>query len=394
MRIRYVHSANIRIPSANAVQVMRMCEAFAAQGAATELVYPEYLTGNVIPSSERYAYYGLAPTFGLRPLTAPFTAGLMRVPAYLPVAKLVAYAADIIRDATHPETQRPDVIFTRCATAALAMPSMMAWRGEERPLVVFEAHEFPRDRFRAAGLDRVDAVVAITQALADELRAERICPADRILVSPDGVPESWLAPIDRDGARRRLNLLAARPLVVFTGRLQADVVPMLFEAADQLRDVAELVVVGSPSDDDGRALDRMREAARTRALPVKFVGAVRAEEARLYQAAADMLLAPYTGTLRWARYTSPLKIFEYMAAGRPMIVSDLPVLHEVLTHGESAWLVPAASGAALADGVKTLIARPDLSERLARLAREKAPAYTWNRRARFIIDFLERRSWR
>jgi glycosyltransferase involved in cell wall biosynthesis len=88
-----------------------------------------------------------------------------------------------------------------------------------------------------------------------------------------------------------------------------------------------------------------------------------------------------------------LKLFEYMAAGRPMVVSDLPVLHEVLGHGANAWLVRAADGAAIAEGVKTLLDQPGLASALARRARSDAPQYVWSRRARTIADFLERRPW-
>jgi glycosyltransferase involved in cell wall biosynthesis len=126
---------------------------------------------------------------------------------------------------------------------------------------------------------------------------------------------------------------------------------------------------------------------------MQFAGPVRVETVRLYQSAADVLIAPYSGALRWARYASPLKIFEYMAAGRPMVVSDLPVLHEVLQHEETAWLVPAADGAAIAGGVRALLERPDLAARIGRRARLEAPKYAWNQRAKAIVDFIENRPW-
>ena len=397
MRIHYFHSANVLIPSANAVQTMHMCEAFARQRAHVELFYPRYLWGNLVPPAECCAYYGVEDLFRLRPLPAPFAPALMKLPVYLPAAKLLAYLAEAMRDGMSPSTERCNVIYTRCATAAMAMPFLYRLLPGPRPLVVFEAHEYPRDRMRAKGLRHVDAIVAITRVTAEELRTELGFPAGRIFVAPDGVPDAWLEPIEKEDARRRLGLRTERPLVVYTGRLHPDAVPLLFDTAEGLRDRADLVLVGAtPGEpvESREALERLRAQAASRGLvAMRFVGPVRAEDVRLYQSAADVLIAPYSGTLRWARYTSPLKIFEYMAAGRPMVVSDLPVLHEVLQHEGAAWFVPAADGAAMAEGVRTLLDRPDLAARIGRRAREDAATYTWSRRAAAVLDFIDHRRW-
>lgn len=397
MRIHYFHSTNVLIPSANAVQTMHMCEAFARQSAHVELFYPRYLRGNLVPPTECYAYYGVEDLFRLCALSAPFAPALMKLPAYLPAAKLLAYLAQAMRDGMSASTERCNVIYTRCATAALAMPFLYRLLPGPRPLVVFEAHEYPRDRMRAKGLRHVDAIIAITRATAEDLRTELGFPADRIFVAPDGVPDAWLKPIEKEDARQRLGLRTERPLVVYTGRLHPDAVPLLFDTAEGLRDRADLVLVGAtpgePSE-SREALEQLCAQAASRGLvAMQFVGLVRAEQVRLYQSAADILIAPYSGTLRWARYASPLKIFEYMAAGRPMVVSDLPVLHEVLQHEGAAWFVPAADGAAMAEGVRTLLDRPDLAAGIGRRAREEAPKYTWSRRAKAVLEFIEHRRW-
>jgi glycosyltransferase involved in cell wall biosynthesis len=262
-----------------------------------------------------------------------------------------------------------------------------------RPVVVFEAHEYPRDWRRAKGLRYVDAIVAITHAAAEELHTRLGFPRERILVAADGVPDAWLATIDKTEARQRLNLRAERPLAVYTGNVHPDTVPLLFQTAEALRDRADVVVVGAPPGDPAESAQGLRDlqdAARSRGLSMLFVGGVRVDDVRWYQAAADVLLAPYSGTLRWARYASPLKVFEYMAARRPMVVSDLPVLHEVLRHDENAWFVPAADGFALAEGVMRLLDHPDAAGRIASAAHERAHEYTWSRRARAVIGFLEK----
>ena len=88
-------------------------------------------------------------------------------------------------------------------------------------------------------------------------------------------------------------------------------------------------------------------------------------------------------------HTSPLKLFEYMAAGRPIVASDLPSLREVLRHGDNAWLVQPDDPAALAQGIQHLLAEPALAARLAAQAQEEVQAYTWEQRAERILSFVE-----
>jgi glycosyltransferase involved in cell wall biosynthesis len=95
----------------------------------------------------------------------------------------------------------------------------------------------------------------------------------------------------------------------------------------------------------------------------------------------DVLVLPNTATHISARYTSPLKLFEYMAAGRPIVASDLPALREVLTDGENALLVEPGNAAQLADAIGRLLHDPELAQRLAAAAWRDVQAYSWDRRA-------------
>jgi glycosyltransferase involved in cell wall biosynthesis len=96
---------------------------------------------------------------------------------------------------------------------------------------------------------------------------------------------------------------------------------------------------------------------------------------------ATMLVLPNPPSIISERYTSPLKLFEYLSIGRPIIASDLPAFREVLTDGVSARLVRAGDPAALADAMTRVAADPALAERLAAGALALAPSYTWDRRA-------------
>ena len=98
-------------------------------------------------------------------------------------------------------------------------------------------------------------------------------------------------------------------------------------------------------------------------------------------------VAPGGVTTDWM---SPLKMFEYMAAARPIVASDLPALREVLRDRENAVLVEPDNAAALADGLRCLLGDASLAHRLATQARRDVEAYTWENRARIILDFAMR----
>jgi glycosyltransferase involved in cell wall biosynthesis len=87
-------------------------------------------------------------------------------------------------------------------------------------------------------------------------------------------------------------------------------------------------------------------------------------------------------------FTSPLKLFDYMAAGVPIVASDLPALREVLRHEENALLARPGDPDAFAAAVRRLLADPVLAARLGRQARADVDGYSWDARAHALLDFF------
>ena len=76
-----------------------------------------------------------------------------------------------------------------------------------------------------------------------------------------------------------------------------------------------------------------------------------------------------------------------MAAGAPIMASDLPSLREILRHGENAWLVEPGSPSALAEGMRSLFCDRLLLGKIAKEAQQDAEKYTWKRRASAILHY-------
>jgi glycosyltransferase involved in cell wall biosynthesis len=96
---------------------------------------------------------------------------------------------------------------------------------------------------------------------------------------------------------------------------------------------------------------------------------------------ADILALPNPASAISNHATSPLKLFEYMAAGRAIVASDLPSIREVLNHDTNALLVAPGDPAALAAAIRRLATDAALRGRLGAAARSAVLDYSWSRRA-------------
>ncbi len=186
---------------------------------------------------------------------------------------------------------------------------------------------------------------------------------------------------------RKLNL-PEQPTAVYTGHFYAGRgMELLFGLAQRLPQVHFLWVGGRPQD-------VIRWKARLDSAGVENVtltGFVDKNELPLYQAAGDFLLMPYEKAIAGssggnsAAICSPMKMFDYLAAGRVILSSDLPVLHEVLNEKNTVFC-PAEDVDAWQAALESLLADPARCERLAQQARLDGQKFSWLARAQKALD--------
>jgi len=108
-----------------------------------------------------------------------------------------------------------------------------------------------------------------------------------------------------------------------------------------------------------------------------------------YLKSADVLILPNSGKKDVSRYwTSPMKMFEYMASQRPIVASDLSSIGEVLSENNSILVEP-DNPQALAEGIKKVLDDKELSQRISQQAYIDVKKYTWDKRAQKILDFVK-----
>jgi glycosyltransferase involved in cell wall biosynthesis len=148
-----------------------------------------------------------------------------------------------------------------------------------------------------------------------------------------------------------------------------------------------LLCVGGPMDAVPAYLDLAvgRGVSEHR---LRFVDRVPNKEVPLWMRACDVVTIPWPWTEFSAYFTSPLKLFEYMASRTPIVATDLPSMREILRHGKNAVLVEPGSPEALAKGIQQMLEIPDRGQRIAAQACQDVIPLTWERRAANVLAFL------
>jgi glycosyltransferase involved in cell wall biosynthesis len=392
-RLIYVSGARLPTEKAHGHQICRMCEAFARCGVAVVLLHPRRRQPDPgLRHVSVFDFYGIPPIFTVRTTAVWDVLGLGRaIPRSVAPAVAFAQALGWGRSAAHRAgLARGDLYYTRDVEPAY-------WLARGGLPFVFEAHDVPA-RARLWLLRRVlrSAALRLAVGLTAFIRDRLVvlgAPPERVAVAADGVDlERFTHLPDQAACRRRLGLPADRPIIGYVGRFVGPTgekgLPDLIAALTHLPPGegggALLLCVGGPRDPVHayRSLARRLGLAEQR---VRFVDRVPAAEVPLWMRAADVVTIPWPWTEFSAYYTSPLKLFEYMAADVPIVATDLPALREVLRHGENAWLVPAGDPRALGGAIARLLDDETLRRRLAARARQDVSRYTWAERAAAIL---------
>lgn len=363
------------IPSrtANSIHVMRMCSSFARQGFYVELLVPE--CKDIETNFENvFIYYGVENNFTIRRISRWSIAGKGINFFYGIIAGIVAGFS------------KNSLIYGRNITAC-AVASILGSR------VVFEAHGLD---FYQRPLDKILFKLMIKQkrflrliVISKQLELDilEIFPSlsSKTLVAHDGadfaggVNEEFKLP----GTEYHMH-------VGYVGHLYPG------RGYELIRDLAKKTswaafhIVGGTEE----ALEDIRNASN---VPdnIYLHGFVPPADAEQYRLSCDVLIAPYQKTvltnsgLDTTRWMSPLKLFEYMAAGKPIICSDIPVLREILEHNKTALMVPPEDVSIWVKSLEQLKNDKELCQKLGDNAKTLLQSdYTWDSRAQSVVEGL------
>jgi glycosyltransferase involved in cell wall biosynthesis len=401
MKIAVVAPTSLPSRRANTIQVMKMSQAFVRLGHAIWLFAPTEKPARVSHRWDELArHYGLMNEFPVIWLRANrFFRG------YDYGLRAVHLAQEMNVDLLY--TRHPQ---TAALSSTLGVPTILeihdipqGWIGPwlfrrfikgngARRLVVI-THALARDLMR-----KFSSLPRISTVYNSELHQEQ--PPQFILVAPDGVDldrySNFLSPSsarmalvsDPNSPAKHLDIDAFT--AGYTGHLYAGRgADLLMVLASRLPDITFLLIGGEPNSVASIRAQVAEKGLRN----IVLTGFISNAELPLYQAACDVLLMPYQDRVAGSsggdisRYLSPMKVFEYLACGRPIIASSLPVFNEIL-NSKNAIFVPFDDLDTWVKEIKILQNDPERRKALSTQARRDAERYDWTSRSELILKGL------
>ena len=299
------------------------------------------------------------------------------------LVRTLFWLRQVFRD---PEIGRADLLYSR-------IPAMLGM-GTRSPIPFAVDHYRPwpddlpiiRPLLRRTARSGKSLGLVLHSAYAADAYRRAGVPAEKLLVAHNGAePRRMGPPAGKAAARAALGLDPDRFTAVYAGRINAEKgLDTLLDLAD-LRPDALFLLVGSESEGPVEAEARRR--ANVRVVPWQEPAALPA-----WLRAADVLLIPPSRAPleQFRNCVLPLKLFAYLAAGRPILAPEAPDTAELLTDGDTAVLVPPGDSGAAVEALDRL-REPALAARLGAAARARSSELTWYARAEKIEAFLRAR---
>ncbi len=382
MKLVYIAPVGLFDDWARGRQIMKMCEAFSLSGTEVELVVParKKTNNNVDPkTTDPFEYNNVSKNFKITQLsiTDLFYGSPSKIWYWLRWFSFIFSAKKYLKSVKY------DVLYTREPYYSLFFKG-----------AYLEQHKVPKyiTGFTKIVLNRFSGFIALTHYMKEKIVELGVSP-EKVLASHDGVRVSDFSnTLSKDDARKKFGLDVGNKIFGYVGTLKTfnmeKGVSDAISALDFLPEDYKLYVVGGSSEDIQFYKDlSVRKKLDKRVI---FAGGFLQKDAAEYISACDVLVAPFPKNDHYEHYMSPLKIFEYMASRRPMVVTNLASLREVLKDNETALFVEPNDPKALSGAIERLINDPELAKKISQNAyKEMENKYTWNKRAENILNFID-----
>ena len=401
MKLYYLNNCRLPTEKANGHQIMNMCAAFSKIGVNTCLVYPFRLQGDQSLQVSPFAYYNVDESFALEMITRfdwlRYATNLNRRLHRTGARIQMLYFAFAVLAYTQPHWENPaNVFYSRDRFCILAL---LLFRNFIKGKIAFEAHAFPERRRNIVVkmLKRLDKLICTT-AQMKKMFIESGMDERAVIVEHDAVDlQKFNISESSTECRKMLGLPVNRKIIGYVGRFQTmgmeKGIPELISSMKYLVDGAPenpplLLCVGGPLTGVSGYWEIAREKGVSRQ-HLKFVDRIPSNEVPFWIKACDVMTMIFPWNRHMAYYASPMKLFEYMAVGTPIVASNLPSTKEILRHDVNALLVEPHNIEAIALCIQEILYNGDRARCLARQAWEDVQSHTWHARARRIMSSLD-----
>lgn len=299
---------------------------------------------------------------------------------------------------------RPDVIYLRQGLFEV-FPPILAWLF--RVPYVIEKNGIMEDEFRSRGFSEIiikilrlaedinfrlsDRIICVTEGIKKEIVSRYKVNEGKLVVIPNGANVDLFRPLDKCECRRRLRLKEDTFYVGFVGSFAPwQGLNVLIEAAKKIKDQGycqiNFILVG---DGEQKLVLERRVKEYNLEQEIKFIGRIAYKQVVYYINAFDVAVAAFTKERNEIIGLSPIKLFEYLACGRPVIASRVDGVKEIIEEGQCGYLFEAGNAEELAKRIiQSYQERETLQEMGLRGRKLVESKYTWRATAERIIKVL------
>jgi len=371
MQIAVITTSQVPSISANSIQVMKVCQSYCQLGHDVTLIVPGRKTAEWDEISK---IFGIQTKFSIKYI---LTQRVFRRYDFSFISGFLIFI------------KKYDLVHTW-------IPQIASIAGLIGKPYIIELHGMPTGKVGPKIYKDIifskhkKRFLCITNALKEmyETAYEFRFKESEIQIAPNGVVLEPYSNLPESTEVKQKLGISDRFTAIYTGHLyQGRGMDLLVELAMNLPEI-QFVWVGGREED----VNHWREKIEINKIKnIKLVGFVANEYIPTYQSAGDVLLMPYENSISGSSggnsvdFCSPMKMFEYMAAGKPIISSDLPILHEILNE-KNAMFCQYNKVNQWVDAINMIKNSPDFGIRLGNQARVDVEQYSWIERARKSLD--------
>lgn len=267
-----------------------------------------------------------------------------------------------------------------------------------RPLTfIYEMHRVPENLkfFHKIILKKVHHIIVLTNFIKKELAIIGIA-SNKIFISPDGVDVNQFTKIRNKKAtlRSELELPNKKKIITYVGTYKTmgmtkgveDLIEVFSNLLKTYKDIF-LLLVGMNNEDIAE-LKMLLRRHKVSENCFKLIPFVPQQKAFAYMTTSNILIMNFPRKKHYLYYMSPLKMFEYMASGVPIITTDLPTVREVLNE-KNAVLIKPEDKQELGQGIEKILYDKPLADKLSSQAFIEVQKYTWEKRTKLILECIK-----
>ncbi|MBI4836916.1 MAG: glycosyltransferase family 4 protein [Candidatus Portnoybacteria bacterium] len=406
MKLIYLTNARIPTEKAHGLQIMKMCEGFSKSeirnkksetNSKTEIQNSKLDVELIVPrrhnliKQDPFEYYGVKRNFKI---TRIFCFDLLwlgfghKLAFYL---QSFSFSKMAVLYALFKYGRRDNIFYSRDYITLFFLCLLGL-----KPVAEIHDYRSGKPRWWMNFIVKKSAkIICNSEGTKESLLEHYPSPSEKTLVAPNGVDVGFFDIKEtKEEARKKLDMTKGETIIGYVGRLEVaggeKGVSSLIQAFAGLREVSKgciLYIIGGPNE----LIEKYKVSLKEWGVApekVVFTGQVEYRKIPLYLKAIDIVVMTPPEESKYAATTSPIKLFEYLAAGKAIVAPDLPAWRAILNEQNALFFNPADQDD-LAKKIKLLDEDKNLVEGLSGQALEDAKNYTWAKRVEKIISFAE-----